>query len=272
MPLKVIINKPAPIKLSQPLAPNSAAAPADVLQAKRTLNRLGYYTPPKNIGITDIPDSGLFSAIKAFQKALGITMTGTLNPDDQTIETLNAELEKPKTGYYIWHTVGDSHVRGAHKALEGTIHSWETSPTPGEDFGCRCWAEAVQTNIPPIYDPPIEPVYPEMILIPLLRTGKLAKGALSLMKSLLDKNPKLNKMQAENLNRFIKKIPANSKSTVKINKLRNGNIRFQATSQGKVEGSKAIYEKTVDTNGETIQYLKTTIGKNNQVIHIKNKM
>lgn len=92
------------------------------------------------------------------------------------------------------------------------------------------------------------------------------------MKSLLDKNPKLNKMQAENLNRFIKKIPANSKSTVKINSLRNGNIQFQATSQGKVEGSKAIYEKTVDTNGETIQYLKTTIGKDNQIIHIKSKM
>lgn len=93
--------------------------------------------------MTDIPDSGLFSAIKAFQKALGLTITGILNPDDQTIETLNTEITKPKTGYYIWHTVGDSHVRSTHKALEGTIHSWDTSPTPGEDFGCRCWAEPV---------------------------------------------------------------------------------------------------------------------------------
>ena len=141
MPLKIIVTKPASIKLSQPIAPNSAAASFDVLQVKKSLNRLGHYVPPKDIGITDIPDAGLFSAIKAFQKSLGLDATGAINPDDKTLAAINAELIKPQKGYYVWRTVHDNHVRADHAARDGMVRAWADFPDPGDDFNCRCWAE-----------------------------------------------------------------------------------------------------------------------------------
>ena len=38
-------------------------------------------------------------------------------------------------------------------------------PDPGEEFNCRCWAEPIEEGI--------RPVYPELLLIPLLRVGRL---------------------------------------------------------------------------------------------------
>lgn len=45
---------------------------------------------------------------------------------------------------YIWHTQGDDKVRESHAANDGGIFSYDNPPStgnPGEDFGCRCWAE-----------------------------------------------------------------------------------------------------------------------------------
>jgi len=42
------------------------------------------------------------------------------------------------------------------------------SPDPGEDFNCRCWAEASVEDA-------IKPVYPELYLIPALRSAKIYK-------------------------------------------------------------------------------------------------
>ncbi len=161
------------IKLSQPFAPNSAVAPFDVLQVKKGLNRLGYYTPLTTTGITDIPDTAIFSALKKFQKDFGLAVTGIMNPDDATLRLLNLEIAKTPKGNYIWRTVGDGKVRKNHAVLSNTIRAWSDSPDPGEDFGCRCWAESISNQITEIYDPPIEPVYPELLLIPMLRAGKL---------------------------------------------------------------------------------------------------
>jgi peptidoglycan hydrolase-like protein with peptidoglycan-binding domain len=144
------------IVITNPLAPNSAAEPFDVLQLKKSLNRLGYYYPPKEIGITDIPDADLFTAIKNFQKSFGLPATGTAKPDDDTITTINRELAKPQTGYYVWNTVGDDRVRDEHESLEGTIRSWGNSPDPGEDFNCRCWA--VHVEIPADIEPALKNV------------------------------------------------------------------------------------------------------------------
>ncbi len=33
-------------------------------------------------------------------------------------------------------------MRSEHRALAGTLRSWEDSPKPGDAPGCRCWAEA----------------------------------------------------------------------------------------------------------------------------------
>jgi|GEM_PF-7116926 len=72
--------------------------------------------------------------------------------------------------YYIWRTQGDEKVRGSHAANEGKVFSYANPPptgNPGEEYGCRCFAEPYEIN-----DPPIEDVYPELVLLPLLRVGR----------------------------------------------------------------------------------------------------
>jgi SPP1 gp7 family putative phage head morphogenesis protein len=54
---------------------------------------------------------------------------------------------------YKWRTQKDGRVRDDHKDLEGLVFSWDEPPitnsktdarnNPGEDFGCRCYAEPV---------------------------------------------------------------------------------------------------------------------------------
>jgi Phage Mu protein F like protein len=73
--------------------------------------------------------------------------------------------EHPAT-HYFWRTRGDNKVRAAHAANNGRIFSWDNPPVtghPGEDFGCRCWAEPYgprlieadfQTLISPVNDNP----------------------------------------------------------------------------------------------------------------------
>ena len=63
-------------------------------------------------------------------------------------------------------------MRPAHAANNGKIFAWaEPPPTghPGTEFGCRCRAEPYY----PINDPPIEPVYPELLFLPFLRIPRL---------------------------------------------------------------------------------------------------
>ncbi|MCP5105685.1 MAG: hypothetical protein GY950_20020, partial [bacterium] len=48
--------------------------------------------------------------------------------------------------FYIWRTRRDSKVRSVHADREGKLFRWDDPQEgghPGEDFGCRCRAEAV---------------------------------------------------------------------------------------------------------------------------------
>ena len=74
-----------------------------------------------------------------------------------------------------------------------------------------------------------------------------------------------------NYNRFVSKIPANSKASSSFQLLDNGNYLFQATSPGKVPGSSALYQKWVNAQGETFKMLKTTFAPDGSIIHIKPK-
>lgn len=163
------------IDLSQPFASNGEVDEYDVKQMKKLLNRLGFYQPYEKIGITGIADKAVFDALKMFQKEQGLPVTGTAKPDDDTIRALNKEALKSKEGQYIWRTVEDAKVRKNHAQFNRTIRDWNDNPDPGEDFNCRCWAQPVinRVDIDAINDPPIEPVYPELLLIPLLRVGRL---------------------------------------------------------------------------------------------------
>lgn len=140
------------IKLSKPFAANSAVDEFDVRQIKKTLNRLGYYQPYEKTGITGIPDTGVFAALKTFQKDQGLTPTGAAKPGDDTVKALNKEFDNKESGKYIWRTAGDNKVRSSHAALDGAVRDFSDSPDPGEEFNCRCWADPVQSDQEKEYD------------------------------------------------------------------------------------------------------------------------
>jgi SPP1 gp7 family putative phage head morphogenesis protein len=99
---------------------------------------------------------------------------------------LKAAADARPTPSYVWRTREDEKVRPSHAANDGVIFAWDAPPTtghPGEDFGCRCTAEPYYGNLPagtrlrrPDADEPIEAVYPEMLIIPLLRTPCLIEA------------------------------------------------------------------------------------------------
>ncbi len=60
---------------------------------------------------------------------------------------VKAEAQKRTTTHYIWRTRGDNKVRASHAANNGKIFAWDSPPPtghPGEDYGCRCWAQPYQ--------------------------------------------------------------------------------------------------------------------------------
>ena len=51
----------------------------------------------------------------------------------------------PPTTHYVWRTRRDGKVRSHHAEREGQVFAWDEPPEgghPGEDYGCRCTAEA----------------------------------------------------------------------------------------------------------------------------------
>jgi SPP1 gp7 family putative phage head morphogenesis protein len=63
--------------------------------------------------------------------------------ENEIFAILDNKVDK-KTSHYIWRTQGDDKVRPSHAANEGKIFMWNKRPPtghPGEDYGCRCWAE-----------------------------------------------------------------------------------------------------------------------------------
>ncbi len=160
--------------ITQTLGRSSPSAPFDVRRVKKLLNRLGYYLPYAKTGITQFTDDTLFDAIKKFQTDQSLPATGIIKPDDETLAALNAANETAPDGAYIWRIVEDGKARAEHAKLNGTVRSFADAPDPGDDFNCRCWAEPVPRTTANIYDPPIEPVYPELVFLPFYRLGRKA--------------------------------------------------------------------------------------------------
>jgi RHS repeat-associated protein len=86
----------------------------------------------------------------------------------------------------------------------------------------------------------------------------------------IDPLESFNPIQLENYERFMGKIPANSKNTVTITPTERG-YSMKATSPGKVPGSKAEYSKEMDQQGKTIGYSKTTYDPDGNIVHTKDK-
>lgn len=132
------------IQITGLLASNAPTNDNDVRQAKKALNKLGYYVPYNQIGITGLPDTALFTALKKFQKDNGFPVSGEIRLDDQTLNALNKALSsRADDGFYVWRSVEDDRVRNTHAQYNRTVRPWRASPDPGDDFNCRCWAEPI---------------------------------------------------------------------------------------------------------------------------------
>ena len=78
--------------------------------------------------------------------------------------------------------------------------------------------------------------------------------------------------QQQSLKRFNRKKPANS-SDVDLNaNLHTGEVEMSTTSPGRVPGSKAVYNKSVNKKGVTTGMVKTTYDPQGKQVHAKDKM
>jgi sugar/nucleoside kinase (ribokinase family) len=80
----------------------------------------------------------------------------------------------------------------------------------------------------------------------------------------------LTEGQAANLARFNKRLPKGNTGTV-VTQGPKGSVTFTSEVPGKVPGSKATYQKTVNRAGETTGMTKTTVDNKGQVPHTKDK-
>ena len=79
----------------------------------------------------------------------------------------------------------------------------------------------------------------------------------------------LTAQQAGNLAQFNSKLPVGSTGTF-VDALGDGYL-FTATVPGRVPGSSAVYQKSIDAAGNTTGYLKTVFGPRGGVISVKDK-
>lgn len=77
--------------LKKTIGANSSTDPDDVLIAKRSLERLGYYERPE-WGLGDFTDEKLFDGIKQFQRDNGLEVDGVMKPGGETEQALVPQL------------------------------------------------------------------------------------------------------------------------------------------------------------------------------------
>ena len=129
-------------------------------------------------------DIGLFNDIPQL-KQVDERLTELLFQVKQSAYSSEDEQREMGITHYVWRTQGDDKVRSSHAVNNGRIFAWDDPPAtghPGEDYNCRCVAEPYKGDID---DPPIEPVYPELILIPLLRLGRIVSTTISIQRRVL---------------------------------------------------------------------------------------
>ena len=80
----------------------------------------------------------------------------------------------------------------------------------------------------------------------------------------------LNQKQAANLKRFEDKLPKGHKP-VEVKQMPDGSVVMKSEVPGKVPGSSAVYEKTMDAAGNTTKYIKTTYLPDGTLLHVKPK-
>ena len=98
-----------------------------------------------------------------------------------------------------------------------------------------------------------------------------AAGAFGkLVRKNADKVTDLSTSQKANIKRFEKKTP-NAETSI-LHEMPNGGVAVQREVAGNVPGSKAVYEKQIDSGGITTQVTKTTLDPKGVIVHVKDKM
>ena len=69
------------------------ARPADVLNVKRALNRMGFYDVP-DYGMTPHADRTMFDGIRRFQRANGLRVDGVMRRGHATERAMNDALRR----------------------------------------------------------------------------------------------------------------------------------------------------------------------------------
>lgn len=81
------------LHLRAALSPDHLAEPDDILDTKKTLMALGYYSPLDGDPPGAWVDNDLFSGIRQFQRDHGLKVDALLRPGGPTEQTMNAVLE-----------------------------------------------------------------------------------------------------------------------------------------------------------------------------------
>jgi RHS repeat-associated protein len=100
--------------------------------------------------------------------------------------------------------------------------------------------------------------------------AETAKLPARVVGSVMPRAVTLTEGQAANLARFNKRLPKGNTGTV-VTQGPKGSVTFTSEVPGKVPGSKATYQKTVNRAGETTGMTKTTVDNKGQVPHTKDK-
>lgn len=94
--------------LKQRVSSNSNADLDDIIPVKETLNKFGAYDIP-DYGLTKYPDNQMIDGIKMYQKKNNLNIDGIMNPDGETVKSINDELKNNGT---------------AHIKFDGKAASW----------------------------------------------------------------------------------------------------------------------------------------------------
>lgn len=85
-------------KLKQPMGATYTVDPSDIVNTKTALTQLGYYKPPKGIGIQPWTDESMFDGIRQFQKNNALTIDGFMRPGGPTENRINQHLAMADDG------------------------------------------------------------------------------------------------------------------------------------------------------------------------------
>ncbi|MFC3657372.1 RHS repeat domain-containing protein [Xanthomonas hyacinthi] len=114
------------------------------------------------------------------------------------------------------------------------------------------------------------PATAALVAITPLVGPELALGLRVITRNVVEQ-PKLTGDQAKNLARFEKKFSKENRN-VEVSHSKDGTVTFKNEVPGRVAGSKAVYEKTVDSSGKTTAATKTTYDPKGYSIHVKDKL